>query len=84
MLTQARRNVAETDLRNIELRYGDAEFLPFEDGYGDAVLASCAIFFLLDMLIGLVEWQRVVKPGGSPFLAWVNRNAAEVYKDFYS
>ncbi len=64
MLTQARSNVADTGLFNIELHHGDAERLPFDEHSFDVVVAASALFFLPDMRAGLLEWKRVVKPGG--------------------
>ncbi|MFQ5899678.1 MAG: class I SAM-dependent methyltransferase [Candidatus Methylomirabilia bacterium] len=64
MLEQARRNVAAAGLTNIELREGDAEYLPFEDHNFDTVICASSIFFLADMVAGLREWRRVAKSGG--------------------
>jgi len=64
MLRQAERNVNAAGLTNVDVREGDAEQLPFEDGTFDAVICASAIYFLPDMTAGLREWKRVVKPGG--------------------
>lgn len=64
MLAQARRNVAATDLSNVDLQEADAEALPFQARTFDAVICASSIFFLPEMQAGPREWTRVVKPGG--------------------
>lgn len=64
MLQEARRKMAEAHLTNVEVREGDAEHLDVADDHFDAVICSSALFFLPHMLEALLEWQRVLKPGG--------------------
>jgi len=64
MLEVARANIAKASLDNIALQLGDAENLSFKDESFDNVICASGIFFLPDMLAGLKEWRRVVKPGG--------------------
>jgi arsenite methyltransferase len=64
MLVQASQKVAATGWSHIDLREGDMAQLPFDDATFDVVLCASGIFLLPDMLAGLREWQRVLKPGG--------------------
>jgi len=65
MLAQAAQNIMTAGLGNVELDTGDAEQLPFADASFDALICSAGLFFLPDMLAGLHEWRRVVRPGGT-------------------
>jgi arsenite methyltransferase len=65
MLAQAHQKVAATGWSHIDLREGDMEQLPFEDNTFDVVLCASGIFWLPDMVAGLREWRRVLKPGGT-------------------
>jgi SAM-dependent methyltransferase len=59
LLEIARRRVPEADLRR-----GDMQFLPFEDGRFDVVSGFNSFFFAADMGAALREAGRVAKPGG--------------------
>ena len=48
----------------VELREADMRSMPFEDGAFDEVLSVFGIFFLPDMVPGMVELWRLVAPGG--------------------
>jgi SAM-dependent methyltransferase len=47
---------------------GDAQDLPFRDGFADLIVSRGSIFFWPDQLAGLREAQRVLKPGGIAFI----------------
>ena len=64
MLDKAYVNIQKTGLSNIDLHNMDAEHLEFRSKYFDAVSCSYGIFFLPDMLAGMKEAFRVLKPGG--------------------
>ncbi|GET38013.1 class I SAM-dependent methyltransferase [Microseira wollei] len=64
MLAQAQQKIKTAEITNIELRQEDAEKLSFSDNSFDAVICASGIFFVLDVLGGLREWQRVTQPGG--------------------
>jgi ubiquinone/menaquinone biosynthesis C-methylase UbiE len=64
MLQEARRTMVAADLTNVEVREGDAEHLDCADESFDAVLCASALFFLPHMREVLLEWQRVLRPGG--------------------
>jgi SAM-dependent methyltransferase len=48
----------------IDYRVADAEKLPFEDGYFDAVISTCGIMFAGKPEAAAAELIRVTKPGG--------------------
>jgi len=47
---------------------GDAQDLPFRDGFADLVISRGSIFFWPDQLAGLREAYRVLKPGGVAYI----------------
>ena len=64
MLDRAYINIQKSGLNNIDLHAMDAEQLEFHDQSFDAVFCSYGLFFLPDMLMGVKEALRVLKPGG--------------------
>lgn len=64
MLAQARRNVASQRAGSVRLMEADGARLPFEDGTFDFVLCSSSIVWFPDIHGALVEWRRVLRPGG--------------------
>lgn len=69
MLDRARRGAAETALRNVEFRGGDAERLPVEDASVDVAVVN-GIFNLNPRRDAIFrELVRVVRPGGVVFAA---------------
>lgn len=65
MLEQAEKKIRKFGIDNIDLHIMDAAALDFRSGYFDSVVCAYALFFLPDMQVGLNEWGRVLKPGGS-------------------
>lgn len=59
LIKVARERLAEADLR-----VGELETLPFEDGSFDAATAVNSIFYASDMAAAMSELARVVRPGG--------------------
>jgi ubiquinone/menaquinone biosynthesis C-methylase UbiE len=63
MIARARRKVEESKLV-IDLRTGDAEHLPFEDGSFDVIVTRHLLWTLPNPEIALKEWFRVLTPRG--------------------
>jgi ubiquinone/menaquinone biosynthesis C-methylase UbiE len=74
MVKSARAEAERRGLGNIHFHQCPAEQLPFADGSFDAAVSRLSAMFFPDMLAGLREMVRVVKPG-SPisFLVWAER-----------
>ncbi len=64
MLKKARENGRKCSLRNIKFLKGEAEKIPFSDGYFDTVISNCVLNLVEDKQIALREIFRVLKPGG--------------------
>jgi SAM-dependent methyltransferase len=64
MLDEVVRTAAERGLGNIVVQQAAAERLPFEDGYFDVVLCRYTTHHWQDMLAGLREARRVLRPAG--------------------
>jgi ArsR family transcriptional regulator len=62
MLAAAKRRVG--DLVNVELRHGELEALPLEDGELDAAVIFLVLHYVPDPARALAEVARVLKPGG--------------------
>ena len=62
MLKTARKRAAEHD--NVELRCGDLEALPLDDGEANAAVLSIVLTYVDDPVTVLTESARVVRPGG--------------------
>ena len=63
MLEVARKKMNERGLK-LDLKIGDAEDLPFEDGSFDAVVNRAVLWTLPDPKKALTEWNRVLKTNG--------------------
>jgi len=63
MLDRASANAERQGLANLDLHAMDAEQLEFRGGYFDAVVCAATVYLLPDMLQGLKEMRRVLKPG---------------------
>jgi len=62
MLASARRRLRGLD--NVELRSGDLEALPIEDGELDAAAVVLVLHYAVDPARTLAETRRVLRPGG--------------------
>ncbi len=63
-LLDAARSQAETEQLPIQYHIGDAEDLPFEDGYFDAVVSTCGVMFATRPEAAAREMARVCRKGG--------------------
>jgi SAM-dependent methyltransferase len=67
---------AKARAQGIDVRLGVAEALPFEDGRFDLVLMVTTICFVDDLPESFREAFRVLAPGGSLVLGFVERDSA--------
>jgi len=63
-LIEAAKAKADAARATVDYRVADAEKLPFEDGYFDAVISTCGIMFAGRPEAAAAELIRVTKPGG--------------------
>ncbi|HUF98921.1 MAG TPA: metalloregulator ArsR/SmtB family transcription factor [Ilumatobacter sp.] len=64
MLAVARANLDRAEIRNVDLRQGDAYTPPFEPGSFDLVVLHQVLHFLDDPARAVSEAARLVAPGG--------------------
>ena len=64
MLEKARAGARETGLTNVDFREGYAEALPADDGSVDVIISNGVINLCPDKVAAMVEFHRVLKPGG--------------------
>ena len=68
MLEKAEENLREIN-EQVEYKTIDAQSIPYEDGYFDAVMANFMLFHVPNRNQAMAEIHRVLKPGGSLFAA---------------
>ena len=74
MVKTARAEAERKGLRNIQFHQCPVERLPFSDGSFDVAVSRLSAMFFPDVVAGLREMLRVVKPGGCvSFLVWAGR-----------
>lgn len=65
MLEVGKTKIADKSLSDrIEMKVGDSEALPYEDGHFDAVLCAYGVRNFQDLSKGLTEMSRVLRSGG--------------------
>ena len=69
MRSRAMAAAAEAGLSNMEIRIGDAQSLPVEDGQPDVVISNGVINLTTDKVQAFEEIFRVLRPGGRLQLA---------------
>ena len=57
-------NVQGTHQPWVAFCYGDAARIPFPDNYFDIVISTQVLEYISNVKMGLLEFQRVLKPGG--------------------
>jgi ArsR family transcriptional regulator len=78
MLKAARRRTA--DFSNVDLRRGDLEALPIDDGQCDAVLVLLALTYVQTPEIVVREMRRILKPGGRAVIVDVQTHDREDFR----
>jgi ubiquinone/menaquinone biosynthesis C-methylase UbiE/DNA-binding transcriptional ArsR family regulator len=81
MLEAARANLERADLREVELRGGEAGALPLADAEVDAALAHMVLHYLPSPPDALREMARVVRPGGAVVVVDFVAHEAEWMRD---
>lgn len=85
MLEIGRRKIRRKGLSDlIELRFGDAEKLPFSDNQFDAVLVAFGVRNFEDLPEGLTQIHRVLKSGGTLIVLEFSRPTAFPIKQLYA
>jgi ubiquinone/menaquinone biosynthesis C-methylase UbiE len=75
MVRAARAEAERKGLGNIQFHQCPAEQLPFPDSSFDVAVSRLSAMFFADVLAGLREMLRVVKPGGQvSFLVWAGKD----------
>lgn len=69
MLERATENLSLTDFKNVTLKEGSAENLPFSDQEFDVVISNGVFNLVSDKAKGLSEVYRVLKPEGRLMIA---------------
>ncbi|GBE34062.1 putative methyltransferase YcgJ [bacterium BMS3Bbin06] len=64
MISQSRKNAAESGLKHVEFRLGEIENLPVADGIVDVIISNCVINLSPDKKRVFKEAFRVLRPGG--------------------
>ncbi len=64
MLEVGKKKIADQGIKNIRLQYGDSEDLQFEDASFDAVIVAFGVRNFENLNKGLLEINRVLRPGG--------------------
>jgi ubiquinone/menaquinone biosynthesis C-methylase UbiE len=79
MLRAARAHLAGQP--NVELRNGDMEALPIDDGILDAVTISLVLHHLPDPPLVLTEAARVLRPGGRVLIVDMEQHDRSEYRE---
>jgi len=69
MLARSRASAAALGLTQVDLRKGDAETLPVDDGTADVIISNGVLNLTTDKTKAFQEIHRVLKPGGRLLLA---------------
>ena len=84
MLSVGRKKIANKHLEHlVELRSGDSENLPFEEGKFDAVTVAFGVRNFENLNKGLLEIFRVLKPGGMMVVLEFSRPRKFPFKQLY-
>ena len=84
MLDIGRQKVNKKNLsKQIDLRYGDSENLPFDDGYFDVATCAFGVRNFENLERGLSEILRVLKPGGAAYILEFSKPKSFPFKQAY-
>ena len=78
MLAAARKRLAGTP--NVDVRHGNLESLPIEDGELDAAVLFLVLHYVVDPAVVLAEVRRVLAPGGRLLVVDMMPHEREEYR----
>ena len=85
MLAVGREKIAKLGKQDIiTLQSGDSENLSFESNYFDAIIVSFGVRNFQNLLVGLSEMNRVMKPNGTCVVVEFSKPRAFPFKQFYN
>jgi ubiquinone/menaquinone biosynthesis C-methylase UbiE len=64
MLNKSREGAVAMGATNVEFREGLAEDIPLPDEFADVLISNGVLNLMLDKIMTLREWARILKPGG--------------------
>jgi SAM-dependent methyltransferase len=64
MLNKSREGAVLMGATNVEFREGLAEDIPLPDEFADVLISNGVLNLMLDKIMTLREWARILKPGG--------------------
>ncbi len=85
MLAVGREKIKKLGKQDIiELRSGDSESLPFSDNYFDAVIVSFGVRNFENLLAGLSDMNRVMRPGGTCVIVEFSKPRSFPFRHLYN
>jgi demethylmenaquinone methyltransferase/2-methoxy-6-polyprenyl-1,4-benzoquinol methylase len=85
MLAVGREKIAKLGKQDIiNLQSGDSESLSFDNNYFDAVIVSFGVRNFQNLLAGLTEMNRVMKPGGMCVVVEFSKPKSFPFKQLYN
>ena len=85
MLAIGREKIAKLGKQDIiTLQSGDSESLSFADNYFDAIIVSFGVRNFQNLLAGLTEMNRVMKPNGTCVVVEFSKPRSFPFKQFYN
>lgn len=85
MLAFGREKIAKLKKDNIiTLQSGDSESLTFSNNYFDAIIVSFGVRNFQNLLAGLTEMNRVLKPSGTCVVVEFSKPRSFPFKQFYN
>jgi len=80
MYERAKQKVVRLGLTNVEVRQGDGAALALPVASFDAVICASAIYTFPDIPAALLEWRRVLKPGGRLAFSTLGAGSDNLYR----
>jgi ubiquinone/menaquinone biosynthesis C-methylase UbiE len=81
MCERAQQNVVRLGLTNVEVRQGDGAALALPAARFDAVVCASGVYTFPDIPAALLEWRRVLKPGGRLAFSTLGAGSDRLYRE---